>query len=291
MDYLWGELLAVILEGKHLIYKIVIISTNLVDLCIADRTFSSIDDIVINFTYGPFLHKLYRILLFEQTNNVINFLNTRCDKMLLCDPHDSIINDSSSLKTGISKRAINHLLKNKTKAWSKLISRDNDKSILHDLLEENELNNFKQSLINLVDNIKMLEKADSSNKFFEMQNLNKKQEKKISLEGTRYVRLDSPKNYDSNSHNSDIATSLEEDRTKSFNFLKVTCKEIIIILSDFESAGDSLSTLLDIKLKRLKENFIESFFNNLLIWGCAKTNEIENSEKFMSHEEIFVQYL
>jgi len=208
--------------------------------------------------------------------------------MLLCDPQDNIINDSASLKTGISKRAINHLLKNKTKAWSKLITHDNDKSILHDILEENELNNFKQSMINLVQNIKSIEKAESSKKFFEMQNLNKKQEIKIFSEGTRYVRLDSPKNFDSNSHNSVVNTSLEEEKTKSFNFLKVTSKEIINILSDFESAGDSLSTLSEIKLKRLKENFIENFFNNLLIWGCAKTNVNENSEKIMSHDEIFV---
>jgi hypothetical protein len=235
---------------------------------------------VENFSAGPFLLKLYKILMFDKSDNVINFLNTKCCKILLSDPHDTIINDSASLKTGISRRAINHLLKNKLEGMNK--------SILGDIMNHNELQNFKESLINLFNCNSALNKTESSSKIFEMQTLLKK-EIKISSEGKDYVRLDSPtKNFETIS-NTDIATSPEEDNTKYFNSVKLVSKEIISIMEEFESAGDSLATICEIKGKKEKEMFIENFFNNLLIWGCIKSDRDE-SDKIMSHEEIFVKF-
>lgn len=250
-------------------------------MCIADRTFSSIDDIIVNFTAGPILLNLYKILMFDKTDNVINFLNTKCHKILLSDPHDTIIKENASLKSGISSRAINHLLKNEYEGRSI--------SILENVFNQKELHNFKEGLINLFGCNNDLNKTESSSKFFEMQNLNRKVTKILS-EGKDYVRLDSPtKNIDSNSNN-ELASSLEEDNSKYFNSLKLISKDIMSIMDEFESAGDSLATLSEIKGKREKEKFIENFFNNLLIWGCIKS-ERDESDKVMSHHEIFVNFI
>ena len=107
--------------------------------------------------------------MFDSSDNVLNFLNTKCDKILLSDPHDTIINESASLKTGISRRAINHLLKDKSERRSK--------SILQDIFSQSELNDFKESLINLFNCIHAINKSESGSKFFEMQNMNRKENK------------------------------------------------------------------------------------------------------------------
>ena len=89
---------------------------NLVSTCFADRTFSSIEDIIIHYPLGNILVVFYKILLFENSNNVKNFIlvnyyliQTRAAKILSCDPSDSIVIDSASLKTGVANSLIRDL--------------------------------------------------------------------------------------------------------------------------------------------------------------------------------------
>ena len=49
-----------------------------IELLICDRNFGRIDNIVQSFPYGKILFKLYKLLLFQSTDNVDNYLNVKC---------------------------------------------------------------------------------------------------------------------------------------------------------------------------------------------------------------------
>jgi esterase/lipase len=75
-----------------------------IELLICDRNFGRIDNIVQSFPYGKLLFKLYKLLLFQSTDNVENYLNVKCYKIIMNDPKDTIVLDSCSLKTLISMK-------------------------------------------------------------------------------------------------------------------------------------------------------------------------------------------
>jgi len=112
-----------------------LIRKNLVDFCIADRTFSCIENILKNFKCGTLLSVLYKLFWFYKSDNTENFLKANMPKLALCDPNDSIVVEFSSLKSSLSLRYI----KNKIpKCYN---------SILKFCLEDNSVyNNFIQIL-------------------------------------------------------------------------------------------------------------------------------------------------
>ena len=74
-----------------------LIKTGIIDLAVFDRNFSSIDNIVENYTMGFVLGKLYRALWYGSSDTVENVVFSECSKILFCDPNDEIIIDQASL--------------------------------------------------------------------------------------------------------------------------------------------------------------------------------------------------
>ena len=59
-----------------------------------------------NFFLGKYLALLYKLLLIPSSRNVENYLNAKCEKILLNDPCDEIVTEEGSLKTMISEKLI-----------------------------------------------------------------------------------------------------------------------------------------------------------------------------------------
>lgn len=81
------------------------------DFLIADRTFSSLENVMKNFKFGGILKFFYKFLLFENSENSGNYLLANLPKILLCDPMDGLVMDFSSLKSDISKKYVEFKLK------------------------------------------------------------------------------------------------------------------------------------------------------------------------------------
>jgi hypothetical protein len=83
----------------------------------ADRTFTSINQVVKTFKFGVYLEKLYRVITIGlgDSNNVFNLSQineVKGSKIIAFDPLDSIIPDEASIKTGmgINSKEFNKLL-------------------------------------------------------------------------------------------------------------------------------------------------------------------------------------
>ncbi len=155
------------------------------DFLIADRTFSSIDNVVKNIEiFGGILNKIYKMFLFENSENTKNYLLSKMPKLLLYDPNDEIIKDFSSIKSDISGIYLDKKFK-KSKKKSFLeycLSDDNDNSN-----SNNNTENFIE-LLYLISNHKRNEKSEIIKDFHSFFNKFQKdliKEKKNSLNNNR----------------------------------------------------------------------------------------------------------
>jgi hypothetical protein len=290
---------------------------NLVDLLIADRTFSSINDIVKNFTFGRFLSYFYKGLFFTSSKNVDNYLKSNCLKILISDPLDTIVKDSASLKTGIAKKIINAYFNNDNSVLGNILLLENQSSgifsfsntqsserninhsnvkkkklygILEVMLTNEDIEDLVQSLIYIC-NFES-ENEETNNKKFVS-------EKKKSLQTNLLLNPDNNQkrkikytNLSGNNINElDVETDYELQNTKDiFPKLDEFCKDLNIAFSEFESAGDSLLTIkkfVDSKFKKAYcKKFVLNFFTNMFVWGCIKTDDNDFSDDIMTHREI-----
>ena len=77
-----------------------------IDLLIADRTFGSVQNIIDNLFLGKYIHYLAKILFFPYINNSLNYIQTKCIKVVMNDSEDLTIIDKISLKSQISRNII-----------------------------------------------------------------------------------------------------------------------------------------------------------------------------------------
>ena len=61
-----GAVAACHLAGKNLVYY-----------CFADRAFSRIEDIIQDYPCGTFIKLLYKLMFFDKSNNVDNFITVK----------------------------------------------------------------------------------------------------------------------------------------------------------------------------------------------------------------------
>ena len=80
---------------------------NDIQLLISDRNFGQIEYIIRTLPIGYFLINFYKIFLFQKTRTIDDYLNTKCYKIVLNDPMDSIVKECGSLKTLTSEKIIN----------------------------------------------------------------------------------------------------------------------------------------------------------------------------------------
>ena len=74
-----------------------------VELMICDRNFGRLDNITQSFICGRFLFFIYKYFFFQSSDNVDNYLNVKCYKILLNDALDKIVLETCSLKTLVSQ--------------------------------------------------------------------------------------------------------------------------------------------------------------------------------------------
>lgn len=77
-----------------------------ISLLIADRTFGSFKGILDQFYFGKYSFYLSKIFFINMIDNTSNYLSAKCNKIILNDVQDTIIIDSISLKSEISKQII-----------------------------------------------------------------------------------------------------------------------------------------------------------------------------------------
>lgn len=82
----------------------------LVDFIFADRTFSSLDDVPL-YTMGKwakFGMKLFT--MWKGCEITKDYIFANCYKVMASDPCDEVVNDSASLKTGVSLKLVKNIL-------------------------------------------------------------------------------------------------------------------------------------------------------------------------------------
>ena len=263
-----------------------------IELMICDRNFGKLDNIVQNYNYGKFLYILYKLLCFQSTDNVDNYLNTNCYKILLNDPKDEIIYETCSLKTLISAELCkkylecnntsinaktNFMITNNENLYGanneleslKSINNTNNKDAQNDKL--NSINSIIVTNCNINKTSKNLDKITALDKIFDSI-----EEKNKFINGLLNISNIIRENKEKE-ENSQYSNLKEEERQNISDINSILETNLTDIFDSLKSAGDSLSTLFSIKWDYTKAIFIDNFFNNLFIWGVKNINNNEYS--------------
>jgi hypothetical protein len=237
---------------------------------------------------------------------------------LISDPLDTIVKEHASLKTGIAKKIINAYAINdnslnghtfsvenpstenfsysNTQSSERNLNMSKDKkkkkinSILEVMLTKDDFEEFVHSLVSIF-------KFESKNE--ESKKQKSKTEKKKSLQTNLLLSPDNSQKRkikysnlaENNLNELDVETDYESGSTSDIcSKLDEFCKDLNMAFSEFESAGDSLSTLkklVNLKFKKSHcKKFLHNFFTNMFAWGCIKTDDNDFSDDIMTHREI-----
>ena len=127
-----------------------------IDLLIADRTFGSVQNIIDNILLGKYIHYLAKILFFPYIDNSINFIQTKCIKVLMNDSEDLTIIDKISLKSQISREIIEKIF-NEFKSESN-VRKLKSEYILDYCFLPDEIESFYNSFIYIINQTKNYDK-------------------------------------------------------------------------------------------------------------------------------------
>ncbi len=263
-----------------------------IELLICDRNFGRLDNIVQSFPCGKYLSYLYKILLFQSTDNVENYLNASCYKIVLNDPKDTIVLETCSLKTLISAKLCEQYLicyhEDNNNINNSIISTHNNELEILSKKNLNISNNQNIPLTTMNDKItvndnsvynknkKKLIKRTALDKIFnsveekrnfvtaliELSNILKNSKLEVNQNGNFFSKI-----INKFKKNSQYLNLKEEDLKSTnwiFDFVK---RNILDIFESIESTGDTLLSLTTIRRDYTKEVFIDNFFNNMFIWG------------------------
>ena len=291
-----------------------------IELMICDRNFGRLDNIAQGFYCGKFLFFIYKYFFFQSSDNVDNYINVKCDKILLNDSRDQIVLEICSLKTLVAQRlcelyfdcnnnSINNNFNNANlndSNHNSLIGNFNSHNNELEILSSKKLNGNEQN--NILNNSEQISSTNINN------NLNNKKiiyPKKTALDKIlnsveeKHIFIHSLINI-SNIINKD---KLEVNQNKSFlskiinlvkkNYVQYSnLKEeelqntsgifdfvkdhMLEILDSVQSAGDTLLSINIYKTDYTKYVFIDNFFNNMFIWGSFVYNR--NNENIQIHK-------
>ena len=239
---------------------------NDIQLLISDRNFGQIEYIIRTLPIGYFLINFYKIFLFQKTRTIDDYLNTKCYKIVLNDPMDSIVKECGSLKTLTSEKIINTNL------------------FKQNITSHNNSNNENIPLSNYSSNFKNDISKHKKNSLDFL--LDKKEDKEIFINCLLDIcdEVNLNKNEINNTKDKDSSNEIIIDEVEKSR-LKIL-KKIRDIFFNFSSGGDSLNTLFDIKKTWRKIIFIINFFNNLIIWGNKNIDENEPSIHYFTTENL-----
>ena len=267
-----------------------------IELMICDRNFGKLDNITQSFCCGKYLFILYKFLFFQSSDNVDNYLNANCYKIILNDPKDSIVLETCSLKTLISKVLIEKYfhcsppsdsdssINLQVKSYSnelESLSNKNNISNSHDTLSDKiSVNENNSKIIKKTALDKIFNSVEEKNKFVQLFINISKIINSDELEGqSKDNCINSLINKIKNKtlQYSNVKEEELQNTSGVFDFVK---NHMVDILDSIESAGDTLFTLLIIERDYTKEIFIDNFFNNMFIWG---SKHYQMGDKFNLH--------
>jgi hypothetical protein len=225
------------------------------DVLIADRNFMNINEIANNISiFGGILSFLAKMLFFKYDYNVEEFIqskNKNICKVVLCDPEDDIIPNSSSLKSGISKYIIRKYCIDK-----KLKKTENILELFLNIENNlNQANNFIKSILYIMDILIEFNK----NPFKDFINKNKPN-KKEKLDKTLLLNI------------------TENTELNKKNFKRILINTIARFFNCFNHSSENLESFRDIYEKRLKILHINNYFNNFFIWGTINDEKLKKNE-------------
>ena len=277
-----------------------------IELMICDRNFGRLDNIVQSFPCGKYLFFLYKFFLFQSTDNVDNYLNVKCYKIILNDPKDNIVLDTCSLKTLVSMKLCekyfdffpednnsnnNSIIKTTSHQINELeiLSRkslNSHQNVPLTSFEEKITTNYnnknnKKIVIKKTVLDKILNSVEDKIKFvnllIKISNLLKNDKLEVKTNSNFFYNLI---NKFKNNQTVQYTNLKEEELQNTSEIFDVVKYNINDIFEEIESAGDTLLSIFSIKRDYTKAVFIDNFFNNMFIWG---SKSFPNNDKFDLH--------
>ena len=290
-----------------------------IEVMICDRNFGRLDNIVQSFPYGKYLFYIYKYLFFQSSDNVENYLNVKCHKIVLNDPNDNIVLETCSLKTLISKELCEKYFeckKGNTSSDNNINLYSSHNNELESLSNKNNQNNNQNNSLSFLDDkitianynnnkgSKELIKKTVLDKIF-----NSVEEKNKFINSLIHVsKIVAGEKLETNSKDNFFTklinriknkavqySNLKEEELQNtsgiFDFVKTNIGDIFYSI---ESAGDTFYSLINIERDYTKGVFIDNFFNNMFIWGSKLNNSNYQSEDIHSTKNIkyiFVEFM
>lgn len=236
-----------------------------IDLLISDRNFASLDLIANAYSLGNILYYTYKILLFPSSTTIKDYFDAKCYKVIMNDPKDTIVKESASIKTAASRYIVNNYLYLQT---NKQLSTQLD--LLDTRIIVNNQNENEKSDLDALDLLleskskkdTFITKILEISEFLRSGNIGGKKEPNCFMKLYYKMKCNKKKR--------ELYSNLKEDDLQNisgvFDFIK---NKLTDFFKGFESAGDKLYTVIEIKGTRLQKLFIKNFFNNLIVWGTS----------------------
>ena len=279
-----------------------------IEAMICDRNFGRLDNIVQSFPYGKYLFFIYKYLFFQSSDNVENYLNVKCHKIVLNDPNDNIVLETCSLKTLISKELCEkYFYCNKANTSSdnninlypshnneleslsnKKINPNNSLSFLDDKITIKNYNNDKHSKALIKKSVldKIFISVEEKNKFINtlihVSKIVAGEKIETNSGGNFFTKLIN-KIKNKTVQYSNLKEEELQNTSGIFDFVKTNIGDIFYSL---ESAGDNFYSLINIERDYTKGVFIDNFFNNMFIWGSKFNSSNYQAEDIHSTKNI-----
>ena len=291
-----------------------------IELMICDRNFGRLDNIAQGFYCGKFLFFIYKYFFFQSSDNVDNYINVKCDKILLNDSRDQIVLEICSLKTLVAQRLcelyfdcnnnnINNNFNNlnlNDSNHNSLIGNFNSHNNELEILSSKKLNGNEQN--NILNNSEQISSTNINNNLNNKKIilpkktaldkiLNSVEEKHIFIHSliniSNIINKDKLEVNQKNSFLSKIINLVkknsvqysnlkEEELQNTSGIFDFVKDHMLEILDSVQSAGDTLLSINIYKTDYTKYVFIDNFFNNMFIWGSFVYNR--NNENIQIHK-------
>ena len=291
-----------------------------IELMICDRNFGRLDNIAQGFYCGKFLFFIYKYFFFQSSDNVDNYINVKCDKILLNDSRDQIVLEICSLKTLVAQRlcelyfdcnnnSINNNFNNlnlNDSNHNSLIGNFNSHNNELEILSSKKLNVNEQN--NILNNSEQISSTNINNNLNNKKIilpkktaldkiLNSVEEKNIFIHSLINIsniinkdklEVNQKKSFLSKiinlvKKNSVQYSNLKEEELQNTSGIFDFVKDHMLeILDSVQSAGDTLLSINIYKTDYTKYVFIDNFFNNMFIWGSFVYNR--NNENIQIHK-------
>ena len=279
-----------------------------IELLICDRNFGRLDNIAQGFYCGKILFYFYKYLFFQSSDNVDNYLNVKCDKILLNDSKDKIVLEFCSLKTLVAEKLCEIYLEcNNNNHFTNVIISDSNNINKNSMIGNyNTQNNELESLSNNKNNNKdqnrplntlneqivsnnrnnknvlpkktaldkILDSVEEKNKFIQslinISNIINKDKLEINPKKSCFDKIINSIKKNNSFQYLNLTEEELHNTSGIFDFVK---ERMLDILDSVQSAGDTLFSLISIKTDYTKKIFIDNFFNNIFIWGSLPVNQ------------------